>query len=73
MDPDRRAEAAPISGDPPNPIDPPPGCRFHTRCEFAEEVCRARAPALLAEGGAHHVACHMHMARSGHSRIVATT
>ena len=71
MDPDRRTEAAPITGDPPNPIDPPAGCRFHTRCPHAEAVCSAKAPALLAvRSGAepHEVACHMHAPRSGHSR-----
>jgi peptide/nickel transport system ATP-binding protein len=69
MDPDRRTEAAPISGDPPNPIDPPSGCRFHTRCAFAEDVCKSRAPTLLG-GEAHAVACHMHAPRSGHSRAL---
>lgn len=67
MDPDRRTEAAPISGDPPNPIDPPAGCRFHTRCPYAEAACSRSAPALTADGG-HAVACHMHHAGSGHSR-----
>src|SRR4029077_18709428 len=33
MDPDKRTREAPIPGDPPNPINPPPGCRFHTRCK----------------------------------------
>ena len=47
MDPARRIEEPPISGDPPNPIDPPSGCRFHTRCPFAEAVCDRARPALL--------------------------
>ena len=66
MDPDRRTERAPLAGDPPNPIDPPPGCRFHTRCAFAEDVCRARVPGLVAAGAGHQAACHMADAASGH-------
>ncbi|MEJ0020423.1 MAG: oligopeptide/dipeptide ABC transporter ATP-binding protein [Acetobacteraceae bacterium] len=67
MDPARRIEEPPITGDPPNPIDPPEGCRFHTRCPFAEAVCMERSPELT--GDAMHVAaCHMHDAGSGHSR-----
>ena len=46
MDPDRRAETPPLVGDPPNPINPPPGCRFHTRCRYAEEVCKRAEPML---------------------------
>ena len=70
MDPARRIEEPPITGDPPNPIDPPPGCRFHTRCPFAEPVCRTRDPALGYWRGAkaHIAACHMLDPRSGHSR-----
>lgn len=67
MDPDRRTEAAPISGDPPNPIDPPPGCRFHTRCSFAEGVCSASEPPLAAMSGLHQVACLRSVPGSGHS------
>ena len=44
MDPAHRIEEAPISGEPPNPIDPPPGCRFHTRCPFAETPCEKAEP-----------------------------
>src|SRR5260370_1395014 len=44
LDPDNRTKEAPIAGDPPNPINPPSGCRFHTRCQFAEAVCSATSP-----------------------------
>ena len=68
LDPDRRTQEAPISGDPPNPIDPPSGCRFHTRCAFAEPVCSATSPLLLATGNDRHTAaCHMVNPASGHS------
>ena len=67
MDPRRRTKEAPIQGDPPNPIDPPSGCRFRTRCPFAEDVC-ARAEPLLADTGAQEVACHMRIRGSGHTR-----
>ena len=44
-------QEAPITGDPPNPINPPPGCRFHTRCKFAATVCAKAEPALFDAGG----------------------
>ena len=70
MNPARRIEEPPITGDPPNPIDPPSGCRFHTRCPFAEEVCTTTDPALGSWQGlqSHVAACHMHDPLSGHSR-----
>ena len=71
MDPDRRTEAAPISGDPPNPIDPPSGCRFHTRCPHAEKICGTAVPRLGTRTGEHWVACHMSDAGSGHSKAPA--
>ena len=67
-DPDRRTEEAPLAGDPPNPIDPPPGCRFHTRCPFAEEPCRRAEPGLNPAGDRRQVACHVNDPSSGHSR-----
>ena len=66
MDPDRRTTEAPLYGDPPNPIDPPSGCRFHTRCRFAAPVCSSIAPALADVGPAHRVACLMATPGSGH-------
>ena len=71
LDPDARTEEAPISGDPPNPINPPPGCRFHTRCRFAEAPCSAIEPTLASVGDKHTVACHMAVAGSGHKRAAA--
>ena len=65
---DRRTEVSPLSGDPPNPINPPSGCRFRTRCAFAEEVCAGSRPALPIPSDGHQVACHMMVAGSGHSR-----
>ncbi len=72
MDPRRRTMQAPLSGDPPNPISPPSGCRFRTRCPFAEGVCKAVPPALLAlpDDALRAVACHMRVPGSGHSRAV---
>ncbi|MFK7966980.1 MAG: ABC transporter ATP-binding protein [Burkholderiaceae bacterium] len=69
MDPDRRATEAPIAGDPPNPINPPSGCRFHTRCPMAEPLCAQQEPVLqvLNPQSKHLVACHAMMPGSGHS------
>jgi peptide/nickel transport system ATP-binding protein len=73
MDPARRIEEPPITGDPPNPIDPPTGCRFHTRCPFAEAVCARAEPILAGTYGpdGHLAACHMLDPGSGHSRAAA--
>ena len=69
-DPQARLETAPVSGDPPSPIDPPAGCRFASRCPFVEPCCTATAPRLGAwtEAGAHLAACHVSDPASGHSK-----
>jgi len=46
-----------LKGDVPTPINPPPGCRFHTRCPIAIEECKAEKPPLVEERPAHRVAC----------------
>jgi peptide/nickel transport system ATP-binding protein len=48
-----------ITGNPPNLLDPPPGCRFHPRCPHAKDVCTRIAPPLLEVHESHLVACHM--------------
>lgn len=59
--PDPTAERieAVIKGEIPSPINPPPGCRFHTRCPVAIEICRKKEPPLIDIGGEHMVACHL--------------
>ena len=47
-----------LSGDVPSPLNPPAGCRFHTRCPFVMDLCRNQDPALEDIGGGHKVACH---------------
>lgn len=66
LDPDRRTTELPLSGDPPNPINPPSGCRFRTRCAFAQAVCAETVPSLAEPlygetigETAHLVACHL--------------
>jgi peptide/nickel transport system ATP-binding protein len=60
-DPRRRgvkSERILLKGDVPSPISPPSGCRFHTRCWKATEICRTTEPPLLALKTGHQVACH---------------
>ncbi|RXN87058.1 dipeptide/oligopeptide/nickel ABC transporter ATP-binding protein [Achromobacter aloeverae] len=60
MDPRRRVETPPLSGDPPNPINPPSGCRFRTRCPHAQARCAEEAPTLAPSplDPNHLAACH---------------
>jgi peptide/nickel transport system ATP-binding protein len=66
LDPDRRTTEMPLTGDPPNPVNPPSGCRFRTRCTFARAICAEVVPSLStpADGATgdttdHLVACHV--------------
>jgi oligopeptide/dipeptide ABC transporter ATP-binding protein len=48
-----------IAGDIPSALNPPSGCRFHTRCPHVMPVCRERAPPLTEPAPGHQVACHL--------------
>jgi peptide/nickel transport system ATP-binding protein len=67
MDPDRRTEKPPLAGDPPNPINPPSGCRFHTRCPNVQPICSQRIPQLTVDATGHAVTCLMHEPGSGYN------
>ncbi|WP_188206828.1 ABC transporter ATP-binding protein [Alkalibacillus aidingensis] len=56
--PSLRSNYQPLEGDLPNPANPPSGCAFHTRCPFAQEICREKAPSLEEHRENHHAACH---------------
>ncbi len=71
MDPEHRTEKAAIAGDPPNPINPPSGCRFHTRCPVAQSICSQSAPVLGKSHSAHPVACLMYEPGSGYDHNAA--
>jgi hypothetical protein len=47
-----------LQGELPSALNPPSGCRFHTRCPFAVDLCRTDVPALLADASGHATACH---------------
>jgi oligopeptide/dipeptide ABC transporter ATP-binding protein len=57
-DPELKRKRIILKGDVPSPIDPPTGCRFHTRCIYVEEVCREKEPRLEDIASGHRVACH---------------
>ena len=57
-DPHRDRHRAVAGGDVPSPMNPPPGCRFHTRCPFVIDRCRVEMPALRRWGEGHLTACH---------------
>ena len=58
LDPDVRGNAQKLEGEIPSPINPPPGCRFNTRCPHAQDRCRSEVPEWREMTPGHHVACH---------------
>jgi peptide/nickel transport system ATP-binding protein len=74
--PDPRANAARrqviLEGDVPSPADPPAGCRFHTRCPYATDVCSSDEPELIEHGGGHFAACHHPLDREHQADVTAS-
>ena len=58
LDPDDSGKAQKLEGEIPSPVNPPPGCRFHTRCPLAEDRCRKEVPLWRELSKGHSVACH---------------
>ncbi len=58
LDPDHVSQAQKLEGEIPSPTNPPPGCKFHTRCPFATDICKKEEPKLEHSGKEHDVACH---------------
>lgn len=58
-DPTREKNRIVLEGDVPSPIDPPPGCRFATRCKYCKDICKIEEPTMKDVGGEHFLACHL--------------
>ena len=59
-DPLRRKQALVVKGDLPSPLELPTGCRFHTRCDYATQICAKKEPEVLQVGSEHFCACHLY-------------
>jgi len=63
-DPTQKRDRIILRGDVPSPINPPPGCTFHTRCPYVEDICRVEVPPLQQVRPGHYAACHLREAIS---------
>ena len=69
-DPTVRRQRILLEGDVPSPLNPPPGCRFHTRCPLAFDLCRQEEPPFKDYGGGHFAACHwLEVGQHGDSKL----
>ncbi|MDI3473392.1 MAG: peptide/nickel transport system ATP-binding protein [Thermotogaceae bacterium] len=59
-DPDVKIDKVPLEGEVPSPVNPPEGCRFHPRCEFAKDICIKEEPVLKEMEDGRMVACHLY-------------
>jgi oligopeptide transport system ATP-binding protein len=57
---EKKRERIILTGDVPSPINPPSGCRFHTRCPYVMDICKQVEPRFADAGGRHFVACHLY-------------
>ncbi|GAK51642.1 oligopeptide ABC transporter, ATP-binding protein [Candidatus Moduliflexus flocculans] len=57
-DPDNKSQRILLAGDVPSPANPPSGCKFHPRCQYAQPICSQEEPALTEQQPDHYVACH---------------
>ncbi len=60
IDIDKRSELQPLEGDIPSPVNPPKGCKFHTRCEKCMDICKEKVPEWRELREKHYVACHLY-------------
>jgi oligopeptide/dipeptide ABC transporter ATP-binding protein len=58
-DPELSHKSEGLSGEVPSPVDPPPGCTFHTRCPLVRDICKTVVPELTPRGEGHLAACHV--------------
>ncbi|MGF6177936.1 ABC transporter ATP-binding protein [Ensifer sp. 4252] len=68
IDPARRRQRVVLSGDIPSPINPPSGCRFHTRCPFVQPLCRSEMPLLQSDARGSY-RCHFPLSGSAPSAV----